>query len=395
MKISRVIPPRPASSVTGELITKTEKTVTRLRRQKNQPREIPQELWPRAVSVIERAELSALETAIVALKHRSKKTRPSTRDTMIHPTAGWSSLRRRHPVPRLGLVLDRLPSLQAPLVLAASLAARAAGVEMVIGSAPDEPQGGVSALVLAAAHLTDMDRFVALPAQAALVGLGLGLWGLPRCDLVIAGWSPLLHATAHVLEGLAPGRILLTWGHDLVVVAEGEADPDQIVIELAAHAERFPQGRRGVLSPSRSLVKTLRKATKEHNLTSDHSMFLVTVSDMAEALDRVGQDGNDTIWLLVAQPDAWAERLGPGHTVLVGPHSPPSLLELAVPPPPSLGPGPAGPLGPVHLLQEGVTEQLSLERHKKLALSAARIAESEFRPLSAKAAAWVRHGTWT
>ena len=124
MKISRVIPPRPVSLVTGELITKAEKAVNRLRRQKNPPREIPAELWPRAVSVIERAELSALETAIVALKHRAKKTRSSTRDIMIRPTAGWSSLRRRTAVPCLGLVLERLPSLQAPLVLAASLAAR-------------------------------------------------------------------------------------------------------------------------------------------------------------------------------------------------------------------------------------------------------------------------------
>jgi len=391
VKSLRQPPPRPAKAVTSSLLVEAEKYVKRLSRQKATPREIPKELWPQALSVIERAELSAIETALLPLRHRAKKTAPGVRDIVIRPSAGWSIRRKRRPLRNLGIVLDRLPSPQVPTLLSTAVAAEHMAVEHAIATAPDEPQGGVSALVLAAADMTGLSRFAALRPEDAVVGLSLGLWGLPRCDVIVVSWSPRIEALTRVLSGLSPTRILLAGFRDLLVVAEGEADPRQIALELAAQAERCPQGRQGVVSPSRSLNRALRKAIKEISESAATGAFVVQVDDMAGAMDLADRMGPDIIWLLAAQPETWIQDLRWNAPVLVGTNSPPALTELAAPPAWVSGAGPSNALSPAHFVQERFIEELTTERHHKIALAAARIAESEFRPISARAAAWVRH----
>ncbi len=350
-----------------------------------QPRAIPRERWPEAVAVTSRSESLGLELALRQLGKVFGRTLGAWRSSRFRPVSGWALHRQPLAPDPVGLVLGPLPLPQAPVVASLAVAATTLGSSRVAVTAPDEPEGGVSALTLAAAHLAGASELYALEPQRALLALVEGLAGLPACAHLLVPAEPRLVGLGLSLAARWGTSITFYGWEDLLVVAEGGVDPLAVVLELAGHAERSPWGRRGLITESEDLAREVARLARNH-APQDAQLFCWALP-FEEAGARARALRPDVVWLLAAEPDRWLARLGAAGMVLLGPHTPPSLAEVALPP--WLGRAPSGLRAPGPTPPHWVwwTAELAADRFSRLARHAASVALAEKRTLSAAALA--------
>ena len=349
-----------------------------------EPRPIPRELWATAAQVIRRPESLGLELATKIVTKSVTRTLSSWRTTRFRPVMGWTvQLEPVAPGP-VGVVLGHLPLPQAVVVLSVATAADVLGAGPVVVTAPDEPEGGVSALTISAAHLGGAGQLCALEADQALVALAEGSSDLPACAHIFAPAAPELVALADQLRARLGVGFTFFGAEDLVAVVDGGADAEQLAWELVAHCERSPWGRRGLVTTSQALSNKVARLLRQNGPDGATAFCMaVETGEAAEELLRAVLP--DVVWVLAAQPDIWLERLAFPATFLVGGHAPPSLAEVGIPP--WLGTSPFGgkSMGPTPLHGVRTVVEVGADRLERAVRYAAEMARAEKRASGAAA----------
>jgi phosphoribosyl-ATP pyrophosphohydrolase/phosphoribosyl-AMP cyclohydrolase/histidinol dehydrogenase len=120
-------------------------------------------------------------------------------------------------------------------VLMTAVTAKAAGVRDVWVASP-KPQR----LVLAAAAVADADAVLAAGGAHAIAALAYGAGPIPGCDIVVGPGNRFVTAAKQLVSGdLAID--MLAGPSELVVFADGSADPCLVAADLLAQAEHDPE----------------------------------------------------------------------------------------------------------------------------------------------------------
>jgi len=119
-------------------------------------------------------------------------------------------------------------------VIMTALTARVAGVETVWVASP-RPQP----ITLAAAALSGADGLLAVGGAQAIAALAYGAGEVPACDAVVGPGNRWVTAAKQLVSGRV--RIdMLAGPSELVVLADGTADPVTVAADLLAQAEHDP-----------------------------------------------------------------------------------------------------------------------------------------------------------
>jgi phosphoribosyl-ATP pyrophosphohydrolase/phosphoribosyl-AMP cyclohydrolase/histidinol dehydrogenase len=139
-------------------------------------------------------------------------------------------------------------------VLMTAVTARAAGVAEVWVAAPrPAPE------VLAAAAVAGADAVLAAGGAQAVAALAHGAGPVPRCDAIVGPGNRWVTAGKQLVAGLV--RIdALAGPSELVVVADGSADPRRVALDLFAQAEHDPEALPVLVALDRELVPAVRAA---------------------------------------------------------------------------------------------------------------------------------------
>lgn len=136
---------------------------------------------------------------------------------------------------RVGLYVPGGRAAYPSSVLMNAIPAKVAGVGELIMVVPT-PRGEKSALVLAAAAITGVDRVFTIGGAQAVAALAYGTQTLPQVDKIVGPGN------AYVAE--AKRRVFGTVGIDMVagpsevlVISDGSGDPDWVAMDLFAQAE--------------------------------------------------------------------------------------------------------------------------------------------------------------
>lgn len=116
-------------------------------------------------------------------------------------------------------------------VLMTAVTARAAGVRKVWVASPRPTQ-----ITLAAAAIAGADALLAVGGAQAIAALAYGAGEVPRCDVIVGPGNRWVTAA----KQLVAGRVaidMLAGPSELVVLADGTADPEVIAADLLAQAE--------------------------------------------------------------------------------------------------------------------------------------------------------------
>ncbi len=281
--------------------------------------QVPQELK----SAIGRA------AANIEAFHRAQLPRPIEVETM----PGIRCSMRYFPIERVGLYI---PGGTAPLlssVLMTAVPARLAGCREIIACTPP----GASAALLYTLGLFNV-RVFALGGAQAIAAMAFGTESVPKVDKVFGPGNAYVTEAKMQLAGRGLAIDLPAGPSEVMVIADGSANPAFIAADLLSQAEHGEDSQVVLLATSMEIVRqTLeeiriqisllpRKAIAEKTL--ENSLAMV-VSDLDEAVEASNFYGPEHLILSVENPGEVAGRIHNAGSVFLGNHSPESAGDYA------------------------------------------------------------------
>jgi len=183
---------------------------------------------------LERGQRELLARTAERIRRFAEAQRDAVRGLSVQVPGGWAG----HEVVPVESAGCYAPGGRFPLpssVLMTAVTARVAGVERVWVASPKP-----SPVTLAACAVARADGLLALGGAHAVALLAFGGGPVPRCDVVVGPGNSYVTAAKFLVSGHA-GIDMLAGPSELVVVADGTADPDVIAMDLLAQAEHDPE----------------------------------------------------------------------------------------------------------------------------------------------------------
>jgi histidinol dehydrogenase len=210
-------------------------------------------------------------------------------------------------------------------VLMGCIPARAAGVGGVYLATPPRPDGRIDPLVLAAAELCEVDRVYAVGGAQAIFALAYGTESVWPVD-VIAGpgnrWVTEAKRTVYGRVGIDS----LAGPSELMLIVDGETDPDWAALDLCAQAEHGGGGLLLVVAREEAVIDavlaaTERLATERPGLAEAPLALLRAPDDALAAADLANALAPEHLQLLAGEAIARAELMRTAGCIFVGRHS--------------------------------------------------------------------------
>jgi histidinol dehydrogenase len=197
--------------------------------------EVPRDRCARALANLDPALRRVLQRAAdnIARVHRAIPLAT----TEIESEPGVIVGRRPDALERVGIYAPGGRAAYPSSVLMGAIPARVAGVrEICLCSPPQRDTGLPSEVVLAAAALANVDRVFAIGGAGAIGAMAYGTDSVPRVDRIVGPGN------AYVAEAKLQVRNIIATDSpagpsELLIIADGSADPDLVAREMLAQAE--------------------------------------------------------------------------------------------------------------------------------------------------------------
>ena len=271
-----------------------------------------------ALAPAERSRLERVAERIRAFAHAQRGTLSSLSMAVPGGRAGHELV----PVDAAGCYA---PGGRHPLpssVLMTAVVARAAGVRDVWIASP-RPAG----ITLAAAAVAGADGLLAAGGAQAIAALAFGAGALPACDAVVGPGNRYVTAAKFIVAGHV--RIdMLAGPSELVVLADGSADPVTIAADLLAQAEHDTDAMPVLVSLDAALVERVEAelARQLEDLpTADvaraalRNGYAVVARSLDEAVAACDAIAPEHLELLVERPGDVAARIRHAGALFLGP----------------------------------------------------------------------------
>lgn len=142
-------------------------------------------------------------------------------------------------------------------VLMTAVTARVAGVEEVLVASPDP-----ATVTLAAAHAAGADRVLTAGGAQAMGAMGFGTGSIAPCDVVVGPGGPWVTAGKKAISGYVRTDFM-AGPTELVILADGSADPGTVAADLIAQAEHAPEALAILVTPDDALLAATDAALVE------------------------------------------------------------------------------------------------------------------------------------
>jgi histidinol dehydrogenase len=211
-------------------------------------------------------------------------------------------------------------------VLMNAIPAKVAGVDELIMVVPT-PDGEVNELVLAAAAVAGVDRAFAVGGAQAVAALAYGTETIPKVDKIV-GPGNIYVATAKGMVFGTVGIDMIAGPSEILVVCDGQTDPDWIAMDLFSQAEHDEDAQSILVSPDgdfldsvaasiEKLLPGMERAGIISTSLRDRGA-LIKVKDMDEAVEVANYIAPEHLELSVEDPQAMAPRIRHAGAIFMG-----------------------------------------------------------------------------
>ncbi len=218
-------------------------------------------------------------------------------------------------------------------VLMNAIPAKVAGVHELIMVVPT-PGGERNELVLAAAAIAGVDRVFAIGGAQAVGALAYGTETIPQVDKVVGPGNAYVAAAKRRVFGVV-GIDMVAGPSEILVICDGETDPDWIAMDLFSQAEHDEVAQAILISPSaefiervaasvdRQLADMPRREVIATSLTNRGA--LIQVRNLDEACEIANRIAPEHLELSVRDADVWAKKIRHAGAIFMGPYTSESL----------------------------------------------------------------------
>ena len=142
-------------------------------------------------------------------------------------------------------------------VLMNAAPAQVAGVREIFMTTPCDAEGRVSPHILAAARVAGISNVYKLGGAQAIAAFAFGTGSIPKVDIITGpGNKYVALAKKQVFGHTSIDSI--AGPSEVVVIADGDADPEFIVMDMFAQAEHDPDASAVLITPSASLAEAVQ-----------------------------------------------------------------------------------------------------------------------------------------
>jgi histidinol dehydrogenase len=281
---------------------------------------------------------AGLETMIANIRRFAETELPRTTTTTIVP--GVEIERRWVPLARVGVYAPGGSAAYPSSLLMGVVPARIAGVGTVVVTSPADPDGALNQTLLGAAALVGVDVFIVAGGAQAVGAMAYGLLeaGVGPVDRIVGPGNAWV--TAAKLEVFGECGIDLPAGpSEVMVVADGTADPIHVASDLLSQAEHGPDSpallvtwdadfaARVEVELAEQLATAARRTILERSLAA--GAMVVLAPDRATGLDFVNGYAPEHLSVVVADVEDAVAQLVNAGSLFVGPYAPESAGDYA------------------------------------------------------------------
>ena len=289
--------------------------------------EVPRERLVAAWDAIEPARRDALRDAAERIRAYAEHQRME----------GWSYTeadgtllgQQVTPLDRVGLYVPGGKAAYPSSVLMNAVPAKVAGVPELIMVVPT-PGGELNDLVLAAAHVSDVDRVFAVGGAQAVAALAYGTDSVPPVDKIV-GPGNIYVATAKRAVFGQVGIDMVAGPSEILVICDGDTDPDWVAMDLFSQAEHDEDAQAILVSPSGQFLDRVADSIDRLLPTMERRDIitaalrergaLIRVGDMQEAVEVANHIAPEHLELSVADPQALVQSIRHAGAIVMGRHT--------------------------------------------------------------------------
>lgn len=286
--------------------------------------EISQARLQQALAAIPADQREALEQAAERVRGYHQRQR---QDSWQYQEADGTVLGQKvTPLDRAGLYVPGGKAAYPSSVLMNAIPAKVAGVAEVIMVVPT-PAGVQNDMVLAAAAIAGVDRVFTVGGAQAVAALAYGTETIPAVDKIV-GPGNIFVATAKREVFGTVGIDMIAGPSEILVICDGETDPDWIAMDLFSQAEHDEQAQSILICPNgdyldrveasiRKLLPTMERAEIIARSLNDRAA-LIEVADLAQAAEVSNRIAPEHLELSVADPEALVEAIRHAGAIFMG-----------------------------------------------------------------------------
>jgi histidinol dehydrogenase len=276
---------------------------------------------------LEPKDIAAIELAARSIADFHQAVLP--RDIEVETFPGVRLAKTWRPIDRVGLYV---PGGSAPLfstLLMLAIPARAAGVRDIIVTTPPAADGSLAAPLALAAELAGIDAVWTVGGAQAIAAMAFGAGDIPAVDKICGPGNIYVDEAKRQVSQLAGGPAIdLPAGpSELMLIADGAADPASVSADLLSQAEHDAAAQVMLVTTSAALAHKVRtELARQHVLLprkdiaarSLESARLIMAHSLRQAVDIANIYAPEHLSLNVAEPDALVPLVRNAGALFVG-----------------------------------------------------------------------------
>jgi histidinol dehydrogenase len=218
-------------------------------------------------------------------------------------------------------------------VLMNAVPAKVAGVPRVVMVVP-APDGKLNPLVLTAAKLAGVDEIYRVGGAQAVAALAYGTTTIKPVDKIVGPGNAYVAAAKRLVFGKV-GIDMIAGPSEVLIIADGDANPDWIAADLLAQAEHDVAAQSILITDSADLVdaveravltqlKTLPRADTASASWRDFGSIIL-VKNLADAAPLVDAIAPEHLEIFAANADDLASKIRNAGAIFLGAHTPEAI----------------------------------------------------------------------
>jgi histidinol dehydrogenase len=308
--------------------------------------EIPRSELEKAVSSIDDDLRQAMEEAHDNIRRYQSSIK-------LSDSEGNELFQKVHPLKRVGVYV---PGGTAPLlstVLMTTVLAKVAGVNEIIATTPPQA-GGVHPAILAACHISGVDRVFQVGGAQAIAALAYGTETIPKVDKIVGPGNQYVALAKRLVYGDV-GIDSIAGPSEIVIAVDESTNARWAAFDILAQAEHDVEARTFLVSENeaklqeiygqvqKELKKQPRVSIIRESLANHHYNILTESKD--ETVDIINLIAGEHVSIQTKDAADYIDRITTAGALFIGDYSPEAIGDYIA--------------GPSHVLPTGGTARFS------------------------------------
>ncbi|MGU9980840.1 histidinol dehydrogenase [Phreatobacter sp. HK31-P] len=284
-----------------------------------------------AVAACDARTLDALTLAADRIRAYHERQKP--KDDRFVDALGVELGYRWTAIEAVGLYVPGGTAAYPSSVLMNAIPAKVAGCPRVVMVVP-APGGTLNPLVLAAARLAGVDEIYRIGGAQAVFALAYGTQTIHPVAKIMGPGNAYVAAAKRQVFGTV-GIDMIAGPSEVLIIADGTANPDWIAADLLAQAEHDAAAQSLLITDDAGLADAVEAAVERQLTTLPRAAIaaaswrdfgaVIEVADMAETVPLADRIAAEHLEIITADPEALAGRIRNAGAIFLGGHTPEAI----------------------------------------------------------------------